>query len=436
MPRRSHALCTFFLICSLPVFSQGAVMFRGDAQHSGHYAGAGVPKLTGVKWKFATGGKVVSSPAVVNGVVYIGSYDRNLYALEAATGAVKWKFETGSRVSSSPAVTGGVAYFGSYDGVFYAVDTATGKEKWHYATNFERRFAKKRLHGGEPRAEVMPDPFDFYLSSPAVVENVVYFGSGDGFIYALDTANGTRKWRFETGDVVHASPAVADGVVYVGGFDANFYALDATTGRMKWRFSTGTDPQIHNQEGIQSSAAIADGVVYFGCRDSKLYAVDAKTGEQRWQYSNKGSWVIGTPIVHEGKVYFTTSDSGMFRILDAKTGGLQAERSLRWPMFSSPAIAGNTLYLGSNEGKFFAFDLGKQDLAWTFQTEASKQNGPGLTQADGKPDYAKMFTDFFYDNMVIGVEKSLSVGTILSSPAIDGDTVYFGSADGNVYALH
>ena len=81
---------------------------------------------------------------------------------------------------------GGVVFFASYDGNFYAVDTATGKKKWRFKTAGERRFAGKHLHGSVPMAETMPDPFDFYLSSPTVLNGAVYFGSGDGNVYALD----------------------------------------------------------------------------------------------------------------------------------------------------------------------------------------------------------------------------------------------------------
>ena len=72
-------------------------------------------------WRFLTGGKVKSSPAVDDGTVYFGSYDNFLYAVDAATGQEKWSFETGDRVSSSPAVVDGVVYFGSDDGHLYAV---------------------------------------------------------------------------------------------------------------------------------------------------------------------------------------------------------------------------------------------------------------------------------------------------------------------------
>jgi outer membrane protein assembly factor BamB len=106
-----------------------------------------------------------------------------------------------------------------------------------------------------------------------------------------------------------------------------------------------------------------------------------------------------------------------------------------WPMFSSPAIAGNTLYLGSHEGKFLAIDLATQKLAWTFQTDGSRENGPKYTKAEGGPKYEAAFDSNFYDDMIVGVHRMLTVGTILSSPAVVGNIVYFGSSDGNVYAL-
>ena len=183
-------------------------MFRGNLQHTGIYDATGVPRFNQIKWTFHTGGRVISSPAVSNGIIYVGSTDGNLYAVDLESGAQKWKFETKVRVPSSPAVSGGTVYFGSYDGNFYAVDATTGQLKWKFQTGGERRFAAKHIHGIQPAAETMPDPFDFYLSSPAVWNGAVYFGSGDGNIYALDASTGALKWKFQTGDVVHASPAI------------------------------------------------------------------------------------------------------------------------------------------------------------------------------------------------------------------------------------
>jgi outer membrane protein assembly factor BamB len=426
----------FVLLLCLPACSQDAAMFRGNPQHNGVYSAAGVPQFSKVKWKFHTNGRVYSSPAVVGGIVYAGSGDGNLYAVDGESGTLKWKFQTGGRAPSSPAVDGGVVFINSYSGYFFAVDAATGKKKWAFKTGGERRFAGKHLHGSAPAAETMPDPFDFYLSSPAVWQGAVYFGSGDGNVYALDASTGTLKWKFQTGDVVHASPAITGGTLFIGSWDSFFYALDAATGKEKWGFKTGEDPDTHNQVGIQSSAAVMDGMVYFGCRDSNLYALDAATGEKKWAFNNKGSWVIGSPAVRDGKVYFATSDTGTFYEVDAKTGTPVFSLSYNhWPLFSSPAIAGNLAYIGSHEGKLFAIDLAARKTAWTFSTDGSAQNGATYTKADGTPNYEAVFTDDFYDTMVVAVDKLLGVGAVLSSPVVSGNVIYVGSSDGNLYAL-
>lgn len=431
-----HLRLSVVLLSSLIAAAADSPMFRGNSQHSGVFDSADVTEVAGIKWRFHTNGMVISSPAVVNATVFVGSTDHNLYALAAADGALKWKFKTDSRVTSSPAVENGTVYFESYDGNFYAVDAATGQLKWKYKTGGEHRFAAPHLHGSNPVAETMPDPFDFFLSSPVISRDAVYFGSADGNIYALEAPTGKLKWKFHTGDVVHASPAVADETVYIGSWDSYFYALDASTGKERWRFKTGEDHEIYNQVGIQSSAAVANGTVYFGCRDSNLYALDAQTGQKKWAFNNKGSWVIGSPALAGNTLYFATSDSGQLRALDIKTGAsLFLISSNKWPMFSSPAVSGNMLYVGSHEGKLFGVDLKSQKLAWTFQTEASKQNGPALTKRDGTPNYEAAFSGDFYDDMVAGVSRMLTVGAILSSPAVVEGVIYFGSTDGNVYAL-
>jgi outer membrane protein assembly factor BamB len=410
-------------------------MFRGDLAHSGIYPTVGVPEFHRVKWAFHTHDEVISSPAIVDGTIYIGSNDGNLYAIDQQTGSRKWSFATKARIPSSPAVANGLVYFNSYDGNFYAVDTATGKLRWKFDNQGERRHAATHLHGSFPVGETMPDPFDVYLSSPAVWGGAVYFASGDGNIYALDAATGTLRWKFQTGDVVHASPAIADGRLYIGSWDSYFYALDAVTGKELWRFKTGEDPEIHNQVGIQSSATVANGLVYFGCRDSNFYALDAATGQKRWAYPNDGSWVITSPIVYKGRVYFATSDTALLNVLDAQTGTLIDSVKFHWPIFGSPSIAGNTLYLAGQDGKLVAIDLASRKPVWTFQSEGSRKNLAAFSKADGDPDYRAAFNSTFYDDLVAGVSKLRTVGMMLSSPVISGSVVYVGSTDGSLYAI-
>jgi outer membrane protein assembly factor BamB len=320
-------------LAALPALAQS--VFRGDAAHTGTYAGSGPRQFHAVKWKFATGDRVVSSPVFSDGVIYFGSDDHNVYAVDAATGRQIWKVSTLGPVASSPAVAGGIVYFTSYDGKFYAVDAKNGKLKWKFATGGERRYEAKGLHGMQPKTQTIADPWDVYLSSPVVAGGMVYAGSGDGHVYALDAASGELRWKFQAGDVVHASPAFDSGTLYFGSWDSFFYAVDAASGKEKWRVKGGEDPVMHNQIGFQSSPAVANGIVYTGCRDSNVYAIDAATGKEKWRFNNQMSWVNSSPAVVKGKVLFATSDSSLFHIADAATGKSLVKQQLKAYVFSS-----------------------------------------------------------------------------------------------------
>jgi outer membrane protein assembly factor BamB len=426
-----------FAVFLLPlgVFGADAAMFRGDPAHLGVYDSAAPATLSTVKWKFKTGSKIVSSPAVHGGSVYFGGADHNLYAVSASSGSLRWKFATGGAVNSSPAIAGGLVYVASLDGNLYAVDAETGKLRWKFATGGERRFSAPGIHGVMPRTEVMPDPFDVFLSSPAVAGGAVYFGSGDHNVYALDAQTGNLKWKFATGNVVHASPAIAGGVVYIGSWDRYLYALDAQSGSLLWKFQTGDDTEIYNQIGIASSAAVASGVVYFGCRDGHFYAVDAGTGVEKWKHDNHKGWVIASPAVLEGTVYFPTSEGTRFKALDAVTGRLVFSLENKAISFSSPAIAKGTAYFGSSDGWLHAVDLKAGRIQSEFQTDGSKQNAPKYIDAQGKMNDAALYVDATLDGVIISLERMFSLGSILSSPVIADGVVYVGSTDGNLYAL-
>ncbi|MBK8727203.1 MAG: PQQ-binding-like beta-propeller repeat protein [Holophagaceae bacterium] len=409
-------------------------MFRGGPAHTGVYASA-APDFATTAWTFQTGGRIVASPVVSEGVVYVGSRDQALYALDAKSGALKWKFPTGGPVNASPAVADGLVVVGSVDGSIYAVDARSGKAAWTFKTGGERRFSAPGIHGATPRTEVMPDPFDVFLSSPAIAGGVVFVGSGDHRVYALELATGALKWSFETGNVVHASPAVADGVVYVGSWDRKFYALDAKDGKVRWAFETGDDPELHNQVGIASSAAVAEGLIFFGCRDGHFYALDAATGALRWQHDNHKGWVIASPAVAKGVVYFPTSDGTRFKALEARTGKPVFDVENRAISFSSPALAGSRAYYGTSDGWLHAVDLGSGREVAQFQTEGSKQNAAAYTDAKGRLKHAALYPDATLDGIFVGLERMYSLGSILSSPVLEDGLLYVGSTDGRVYAL-
>jgi outer membrane protein assembly factor BamB len=415
----------------------GQTTFHGNVARTGVYDSAGPTQFGGVKWMFKTGGPIVASPAIADGVVYIPSMDTYLYAIDQDTGKERWKYKSRMPIASSPAVAGGLLYFVSSTGALGAIDIKTGQIKWVLPTEYERKFEAKNLHGYPSAAQTIPDAWDIYTSSPAVANGKVFFGSGDGNIYAAEAQTGVLQWKFATKDVVHSSPAIVGNTVFVGSWDSYLYALDTETGREKWSFKTGEDPTIHNQVGFQSSPAVVDGTVYIGCRDAHVYAVDAATGHKKWDYPTSKSWVIGTPAVDDGVVYVGTSDSARFMALDAKNGRLRFNFDAKAYMFSSAALAGDLAYVGDHNGKLYAIDTKSGKLAWEFQTDASKADPLKILRPDGSLNqetlYAPVFGDF--EDMYVDVHKFTTIGAIMSSPVVDKGVVYFGSMDGNLYAL-
>jgi len=410
--------------------------FHGNVARTGVYEGPGPSKFGGVKWAFKAGGAIVTSPAVVDGVVYIASLDGHLYAIDQETGKEKWSFKSSRPIASSPAVVRGALYFVSSVGALVALDVATGKPKWVFAAEHERKFEAKGLHGYPPASQTIPDAWDIFTSSPAVAAGKVFFGSGDGNVYAVDAETGLLQWKYGTGDVVHASPAVAGNTVYVGSWDSYLYAIDADTGEKKWSFKSGEDPAMHNQVGFQSSPAVVDGTVYVGCRDAHVYAIDAATGRKKWDYPTSKSWVIGTPAVRDGTVYVGTSDSARFMALDAKSGRLRFNFDAKAYVFSSAAIAGDFVYVGNHNGKLYALDVATGKAAWEFRTDASKADPLKVLNPDGslnRDAFAPVFGDF--GDMYVDFYRFVSIGSIMSSPVIDRGEVYVGSMDGNLYAI-
>lgn len=156
------------------------------------------------RWMFDLDALVSSSPAVVDGVVYVGSDDDSLVAIDAEAGEERWRFETDGSVPASPAVTdheGGTVYVGCVDGSVYAIDSERHEQRWAVDTG------------------------SGVISSPAVVSDTVYVGNEDGYVLALDADAGEERWRFETDGPVISSPAVVSNTVFVGSNDGHVYAL-------------------------------------------------------------------------------------------------------------------------------------------------------------------------------------------------------------------
>jgi outer membrane protein assembly factor BamB len=339
-----------------------AAMFRGNLKRTGFYNTRGVRNLTGLKWKSETRSKLVTTPAIAEGSVFFGCENKNLYSLDVETGQQLWKFKTGDAVYSSPAVDKGIVYCGSNDSKLYAVAVETGQEVWRFKTGGLLARGRDIARGGAGIAEGIH-------SSPAVFEGMVYFGSWDGNLYAVDAREGKEVWRFKTRGSVSSSPAIADDIVYFGSNDGNLYAVDAKTGLEMWRFDTGS---LLSPDHIRCAPAIDDEVICFSSVDILnncfLYTLDIRTGQKAHVFAAKET-EGSNPTIFDNVVYYVDNDRKLCGMC-AKTGVevWSSKANYSGEVDSSPAIAEGMIYF-TRSGNIYGVDINTRQKMWMFEPD-------------------------------------------------------------------
>ena len=335
-------------------------MFRHDPAHSG-YSTSTTPNTNQTHWIYPTGGVVESSPAVFGGMVFVGSNDGMVYALNASTGAKMWSYATGNHVTSSPAVAYNKVYVGGWNQRIYALNALTGSQIWNYSTG------------------------TFVFSSPTVANGRVYIGSLNWGVYALNASTGIKLWNYTTGGAVTSSPAVSGSLVFVGSDDNKTYALNALTGARVWSYQTGGY--------VESSPAVSGGLVFVGSYDGKVYALNVSTGAKVWTCATGG--VVNSSPAVSGSLVFVGSYDGKIYALNAATGAKVWNYTTGNSITSSPAVSGGLVFIGSYDGKTYALNALTGARVWSY----------------------------------------LTGGWVQSSPAVSGGMVFIGSRDNNVYAF-
>ena len=161
------------------------------------------------------------SPAVVDGKVYVCSDNGGVFALNANDGSKIWQANCGvgtDHTDTSPAVANGIVYVNARNGI-YAYNASNGAQLWFFTSPYSNR----QLTG-------------YMYSSPAVAGNIVYYGSVDSYVFALNAFNGSMIWSYQTGGFLFSSPAITNGALYIGSYDGYVYALGNYSGQQ------GTQP--------------------------------------------------------------------------------------------------------------------------------------------------------------------------------------------------
>lgn len=380
------------------------------------------------QWKFKSDGKIIGSPTLQNGNVYVGTNAGSLYALDAQTGTKIWQFKAAGRWASKPLIGSQMVYQLNGNGTFYAIDKTKGTVRWTFSTGGEHRM--KRKSG----SNTYNDIWDYYLSGAVMDGQTIYFGSSDGHVYAVNAETGSLKWKFATSGEVHATPLVHDSLVYAGSMGGRMYALRSTDGTPVWIFDT-IGARYFPKGAVQRGPILSDDALIFGSRDFNLYALDPATGKGLWNYKDPGSWIVATPAVKNNSVFVGTSDSHLFYSVDAQSGRINWKTSLNMRVYGSAVFDDRRVYFGCFNGYLYGLNRQNGSVEWTFQTDGNKKNYYKIYNTDDE------FRDDFelYGNTIENMKQSekqlQSMGSILSTPVLHKGTIYFGSTDSTLYAV-
>ena len=290
------------------------------------------------------------------------------------------------------------------------------------------------------------NPNYFYVvpkSAPVIDEEKIYFGSDNGYFWALIQKNGETAWKYKVGLHVHgksifSSPAIHNGIVYFGSYDGNVYALDTQTGKRKWIY--------FDADWVGSSPVVAPDLellfigLEFGLFKKKggIVALDLKTGKKKWKYEEIPEYVHCSPAYcPEKKMVAVGANDFCVYMFDAKIGKLkwkfQTEGEIKASLIFD--IKNNLILFGSFDKHLYALDIDSGEVRGKFATYDIIYSTP-LVHQDNV--YVASFDKNLYSiNLKTGELnwRFSANGRFMASPIIIEDKIYIGASDGKLYEI-
>lgn len=354
-------------------------------------------------------------------------YETRISASNVAKLSIKWLNPIDDGIQSSPAVVNGVVYVAGYDGIVKAVNATSGKTLWTHIIY--------QLHSQNKYNDVVN------ASSPAVANGVLYVGTESGNLYALSTTSGSVIWRYYAGSPINAPPTIANGLVYFGAWYHKLIALEASNGKVAWTYTT--------DEWIQGvSPAVANNIVYASPNDSGLLALDARSGKRLWMVAG---FVTGDPSIVNNVIYgsYFSSSSAKPEVaaINATTGAFLWKTSCAHCVAGLFFAVGNGfIYTGGSyynpygpglPGTFSAYRMSDGSNVWnsTAVPEATFDDAPAL--ANGVVYSDSSGGEFVAYNAQTGalLWTYQPGGEVHSSGVIANGTFYQCANDGYLYAF-
>lgn len=330
------------------------------------------PHAPAPRWTHNLGAPTWATPVVADGIVYVGTNDGRFHAVDAVRGTAVWTWAGPNRIDGRAAVSADVIVFVDGRNDLVCLTRRDGTLRWRFPL-YDSALAKA------PLAE--NPTFNRRTATPLVSGDIVFCGSADGGLYAVDLVDGRQRWRHEAGAPIFSGVAeIEPGILAFGTMDGAVILLDGQTRTEVARFPT--------RGGVVTTPVLAGGNVIVGSRDYLLHAFARADGRLAWSFSYWFSWVESTPSVTEGVLYVGASDYRRVTAFDPATGRELWATDVRGLAWGTPAVAADTLFIGTvaqnlpgtvirHAGGVMALDRRTGAVRWRHRSSPAPLNGFG-----------------------------------------------------------
>ena len=328
-------------------------IYRGDSALRGIAAGE-LPDRLALAWTYTTEGAIISSPVAADGMVWVGSSDGLIHAVDLTTGEARWSYPTEDIVDAPPLYHDGSIYVGSSDGNLYALTADTGELIW-------KRETEDRILGGA-NLVVMPDG-----SARIVV------GSYDTRLYCFDAKSGDELWNYATTNYLNGTPAILGDRIVFGGCDAILHVVSASTGELLDQVELG--PDCH----VAGSVALDGDLAYLGHYGNEFICVDLNTALTHWVYPSRRHAFFSSPAIGEDRIVFGGRDKKLHCV--GKFDGIPFWTfPTRRKVDGSPVICGDKVVFGSGDGRLYLLSLEDGSELWSYEIGRPLMSSPAVAE--------------------------------------------------------
>ena len=294
-------------------------------------------------WRAYLAASSKSTPAIADGVVYVGANDGNLRAFNSRTGKQLWAADTGAEILAEPLVDGGKVYSANGLGVVSAF-SKKGKQVWSFTAG------------------------DAVYSSPVMADGKVIFGCNDGWLYAVDAATGKLAWVNKDGTyTIESKPFAWNGKVYFGAWDEYIRCVNIQDGKLVWQHICEGSRVAKAAKRYYSPAdampVVAEGKLMIADRNMMLTILNAETGEPSG--SMKG--VSATGLSEDGKFVYLRKMNGSVAKIDSTGKEVWSVGAHVGAIPTAPTEKNGVVYVSSGKGTVSAITADSGKVLWEYQ---------------------------------------------------------------------